>query len=684
MTGRDYANLEVARAALADPHLPTAELLALCFAQPSLRAEAAMHPSADRNLLSWLAAQDDPVVAAAAGVRLSSLNPAPAPFQPAPVQPAFVAQQVASAGPAQAPPAQTPPAQLPPAQTPPAKAPAGSGKVPRWALIGGGAVAAAGAALATWFLVIPMFLGGPASTVSYAPEFRQAPGLTAVNVADSLPGSQEWSTTFYEAGPDLMVGWNSTPDVYEYQYQVKEYGTAVEAREQWDADYALGYADGERCLKRTDADLTWYSSIGEYCDYRTSENLNTTSSGGYAGYGDAVRGLSADPSRDSSAPQVPVKPEPPQLGDNLVGIDLKSAKAAWTWNPADLWPGVTPSIQSLRVEGGIVAVLLGDTADDGDPDANPVHWLATIDAGSGTVKSSLQTGRRDTAGIQWLVGDSLIVLDDKQQLRALNVADLSQEKWKSSAVPMYADEGGYGEVLPGGYVPTDNGYLRASDGQRAEFAIDAGRRGVMLATLSGTEDQLIRLESDTERETQRIAGFDAATNSETWVLDRLSLGAHVRVAGGLLLVMDAGELSAYTVKGKELESRWRYRCASSSCWMTFADDDRVFVSQETELYVFSVRDQGKLIGSVRAQQYSYSFVAKSVLYLVEENGAGSEITAYDLAKEGFPALWRSPVFAGWVSQSSGHLFVDNGARNQLGVLGGDRDDWAALEPRDGP
>ncbi|WP_298132216.1 hypothetical protein [Micropruina sp.] len=690
MTGRDYANLETARAALADPRLPAPELLALCFAQPSLRAEAAMHPSADRNLLGWLAAQDDPVVAATAGVRLNSLGAAPPPIQAppaaAPFQSAFAAQQVP--GQPILPPSAQPAfaaAQQAPAQPAPAQTSVRSGKGRRLALIGGAAAAALAAAAATWFWVIPIFLGGgSAAAVSYAPEFRQAPGLTAVSAIEGLPSSQEWTTSFVEAGPDLMVGWNSTPAVYDYQFEAKEYRSAVEARQQWDADYAVGFADGARCLKRTDADLTWYSSIAEYCEYQTSENLSTTSSGGYAGYGDAVRGLSADPSRDSSAPEVPAKPVPPAIGDNLVGVDLKSAKVAWTWNPADLWEGVTPSIYGFRVSDGVIAVLLADPAENSDEDANPVYWLATLDAKSGAVKSSVQTSRRDAWSIQWLVGDSLIVTNDKQQLRALNVADLSQEKWNSSAVPMYAEEGGYAEVLPGGYLLTDNGYLRASDGQRAEFAIDAGRRGVLLAKLPGTEDQLIRTESDSERETQRIAGFDAGKNSETWVLDRLSLGAHVRVAGGLLLVMDAGELSAYTIKGDELESRWRHRCAASSCWLTFADNDRVVVSEESEVYVLSLREQGKLIGSVRVQPYSYSFVAKSVLYTVEDNGDGHEMIAYDLDKSGFPALWRSAVFAGWVSQPGEHLVIEDSGRAQLGILGGDRDDWRALEPRESP
>ena len=686
MTGRDYAHLESARAALADPRLPAAELLALCFAQPSLRAEAAMHPAADRNLLGWLAAQDDPVVAAAAGVRLNSLGAAPAPVQqpatpvyqplaplPAPVQPpgqpAYAAQPVVTAPPT---------ASTQPGQAAAEPAAVRSGKGSRWALIAGAAAVVVGAAAATWFLVVPMFIGGPAATAAYAPEFREVPGVAAVSAIEGLPGGQEWSTSFYDAGTaDLMVGWNSTPDIYRYQDEAREYGSAVAARKEWDADYAKGYADGEECLKLTD--VKQYSSIAEYCYYQSSQHLSVTSLAGYTGFEDAVAGLAADPSRSGAAPQAPPKPEAPAIGENLVGIDLKSAKVAWTWNPADLWEGVTPSIYGFRASDGVIAVLLADPAETGDTDANPVYWLATLDARSGTVKSSLQTSQRDTSTLHSVVGDTVTVLNDKQQLRGLNVADLSQEKWSTSAVPVF-EEGGYVDVLPGGYLLTENGYLRASDGKPAEFAIDAGRRGVYLSALQGAEGQLIRLEVDYERETQRIAGFDPAANAETWVLDRQSLGAQVQVAGGLLLAVDGGELAAHAIKGDQLESRWRHRCASF-CWISFADGERVFVADEGEISVLSVTE-GKLLGSVRAQEYAYSFVAKSLLYVVERNGDGLEMTAYDMAKSGYPALWRSPVFSGWPMQTAGHLVIDDGPNTQLGILGGDRDDWRALEPRE--
>ena len=85
---------------------------------------------------------------------------------------------------------------------------------------------------------------------------------------------------------------------------------------------------------------------------------------------------------------------------------------------------------------------------------------------------------------------------------------------------------------------------------------------------------------------------------------------------------------------------------------------------------------------MRAQEYAYSFVAKSLLYVVERNGDGLEMTAYDMAKSGYPALWRSPVFSGWPMQTAGHLVIDDGPNTQLGILGGDRDDWRALEPRE--
>jgi hypothetical protein len=67
--GTNWGNLDAARAALSDPKTPTGELLAICLALPSLCAEAALHPSADGDLLSWLSRHEDPIVAAMAQAR---------------------------------------------------------------------------------------------------------------------------------------------------------------------------------------------------------------------------------------------------------------------------------------------------------------------------------------------------------------------------------------------------------------------------------------------------------------------------------------------------------------------------------------------------------------------------------------------------------------------------------------
>lgn len=709
MTDRDFANLDAARAALADPQLSLLELTSLCFAQPGLRAEAALHPAADRSLLSWLAAQDDPVAAAAASVRLAELptavpaapaaapNPAPGPApampaavpsspawsaQPAPTKPAAAAPSPAWS--TQQPPTKPAAASPSPAwsvQPAPAAAKPGGAKLPAWALIGGGALLAVGAAVAAWTLVIPLFWGGSGSPASYAPEFRELPGLSVVSAVEALPAGQEWSTGFYPVGSELMVGWNSTSAVYEYQSQLEEYENATRARQEWDAAYAQGHLDGKRCLTRTDVDLTWYSSIASYCDSNISDNLSNSSAGGWAGYGDAVAGLPADPARSSEAPQVPAKPVPPGIGENLVAVNLSSASLAWSWNPADLWPGVSPSVRSFLVGDDAIAVLLSDPTRVDDSD--PTLMLATIDAKSGAVKSSLETRQRDTTAIEWLVGDAVVVVDDRQQLRALDVSDLTREKWKSSAVPLEPNGWSYPDVLPGGYLPTDNGYLRASDGERAPFAIDAGRRGVLLQVIPGSDGQLVRLEGDAERETLRLAGFDTGNNAETWVLDRLSIQAQFRAAGKLLLVVDQGSLEAYQAKGDQLETSWRYRC-TANCYLAFADHERVFVMDDDELLVLSAQDKGKPLGSVRIGDSSQLLVAKSTMYVVDQHERGAELTAYDLSKSGFPALWRSPGFSGWVRSTDKYLVIEDGLRNQLGILGGDREDWAAVEPTDGP
>lgn len=92
----DWSNPDYARAALADPRLPAAELAAIAAVQPGLWPQVATHPAAYPDLLAWLAAQGVPVP----------------PRQPAPQQP----QAMPMAAPQPAPYGHPIPAQQPPVQ----------------------------------------------------------------------------------------------------------------------------------------------------------------------------------------------------------------------------------------------------------------------------------------------------------------------------------------------------------------------------------------------------------------------------------------------------------------------------------------------------------------------------------------------------------------------------------------
>ncbi|MDR1512292.1 MAG: hypothetical protein LBS56_02245, partial [Propionibacteriaceae bacterium] len=64
----DWKDIADAQAALDDPNLPAADLAAIVKAHKSLRAQAAVHPSAYPDLLDWLDRRNDPVISAAVAV----------------------------------------------------------------------------------------------------------------------------------------------------------------------------------------------------------------------------------------------------------------------------------------------------------------------------------------------------------------------------------------------------------------------------------------------------------------------------------------------------------------------------------------------------------------------------------------------------------------------------------------
>ncbi|MDR1806802.1 MAG: hypothetical protein LBR33_02620 [Propionibacteriaceae bacterium] len=96
----DWSDLTAARAALAQPGLPAAELSAIVQAQPSLGAEVAAHPAAWPALVTWIGQHGDARAQAAAAQRLAAAAaPAPAPAAP----PAVSTPPAAYAPPAQNP-----------------------------------------------------------------------------------------------------------------------------------------------------------------------------------------------------------------------------------------------------------------------------------------------------------------------------------------------------------------------------------------------------------------------------------------------------------------------------------------------------------------------------------------------------------------------------------------------------
>lgn len=673
--GTNWSSLDAARAALADPATPAGELLAICLAHPSQCAEAAMHPAADRDLLLWLSRREDPVVAATAQARLATLPPthhqpvAPAPFD-APAPEAFRRTQSTPRSEA----AQTPPSYQP-AGAPALRPSPSRGRNLILSLVAGAAVLAVVVTGVAAFL--PRFLGG--NSHSYAPDFRERPGIRAVDAQAGLPTSddQRWSTDFTPApGSDIVLAYNSTSAFGEYRQKLAEYNEAAEAYRQWETDYRSGYAAGQECLTKIDQ-VGWYSSMREYCSYNFIENSTVQTPAAGVGFSDAVEGFAANPASPGSdygaAPSVPDRPNAPSVGDNLIGIDLNATSVAWTLNLDKVWPGVQPSGHNGNVDGGRTLVTLNDpTAEEGKGE----RMLAILDVKTGTISASHLS---DGADLSWasLHGDVVVTADEEGNLRGVSASDLVTEKWTTSAQALAtSDQGhGYGLSPPPGYFLTANGYIKLSDGTAAPFARDAGQDGIQLTVLTGTDNDLIRVEPIDEK--YDVAGFDPGANTRTWRLHDLS-GIPTK-AGGLLLAVSTDELAAYSIKGSELERKWSYSC-SEHCTISFADDTRVFVEDfgRQALVILKSAD-GTEIDRIKDPGGYGPVVGKSVAYLSTDD----RLLAYDLDKAGTPTLWRSTNVSGWLTTVGGHLVLQRSDAGILGIIGADGEDWEQFKPAGG-
>lgn len=526
-------------------------------------------------------------------------------------------------------------------------------------------------------IFLPRFVGGHG--YSYAPDFRERPGIRAVDAQEGLPTSddQRWSTDFTPApGSDIVLAYNSTSAFGDYQQKLAEYNEAAEAYRQWETDYRAGYAAGQECLTKTDQ-ISWYSSMREYCSYNFTENSTVQTPAAGVGFNDAAEGFAANPASPGSdydaAPSVPDKPNPPSVGDNLVGIDLNTTKVAWTLNLDTVWPGVQPSGHNGSVDGGRTLVTLNDpTAEEGKGE----RMLAILDVKTGTITASHLS---DVADLSWasLHGDVVVVADDEGNLRGVSASDLVTEKWTTSAQALATSEGshGYGFSPPPGYRLTADGYIKTSDGTAAPFARDAGQDGIQLTVLTGTDNDLIRVEPLDE--TYDVAGFDPGANTQTWRLHDLS-GMPTK-AGGLLLAAATDEVAAYNINGSELERKWRYSC-SEHCTISFADDARVFVEDDgrQSLVILKTAD-GTEIDRIKDAGGYGPVVGKSVAYVRTDD----RLLAYDLDKAGTPTLWRSTNVSGWLTTFGGHLVLQRSDAGLLGIIGADGDDWEQFKPAGG-
>lgn len=686
----DRRDLDAARAALADPRTTPDQLLALCLAQPSLGAEAAMHAAADRPLLGWLAKWEDPVTAATAQARLALL-PGDSPVAPAhpAAGPAFAAASgpFSTATPGQ--PGLVTPAgaglSAPVASVPPSQGSGAPGARPaprpgtrRRLVIGGIAAVVALALAATGVFVVLPWLTGRGGTYNRAPDFREQPGILAVDAIDGLPttGGQTWSTSFTPvSGTGMALAYNWTSAFRDYQEQLSAYNEAAQAYQAWESAYTAGYADGKSCMAAT-VDLTWYSSKQDYCYYHSGDYANTSTSGGDAGFTDATHNLPSTPANPGASmnepPEVPAKPQPPTTGDNLVGIDLKTGKMAWKLDLGSVWPGVNPSGWVNSTDAGRTLLVLSDpAAEEGTAD----RMLVVVDDRTGKATAGKPTDGADLTSAT-LVGDLVVVADSDDNLRALNATDLATQVWTSPAraLAMSGEENPYWLTPPPGYLLTQDGYIKVADGTKADFARDAGQDGIQLTVLEGTRGDLIRVEP--RDAAYDVSGFNSGSNSKTWRLDGLS--AMPRKAGGHLLAVEKDEVTAYRINGSEIEDAWRYSC-TDQCVVTFADDQRVFVEDlgRDEFVILRTSD-GTRLDRVRDVNSGYPTVGTSVVYLQTQN----RIVAYDLEKSGTPTLWRSREVGGWLAVFDGSLVLIDSSSGRLGIIGLDADDWNSFKPTD--
>ena len=623
---------DASRTELADPNLPLARVIEICNQFPDLRPLVAAHPSADAGLLAWLADQpDDPLAAATARHRLAS----------------------------------------PPAPALPEEAPSGSStrrrSIVKPALFVGGVAAIVIAA----FVVVLVLQRGQNGAYNYAPDFpgSKAPGLTATNLASGLSGDKtNWSTSLVDTGVGTLVALDDNTAVFTYRSAVTARQSALAAQRAFDAGYPTGYQSGKNCLTSPDALNSW-SGAATYCQYDVPTIVSTGGDGAQAGYNDAVNALPSNVQGAAARPQVPPAPVKPADGPTLRGLDLKTARVTWSLSAWSVQSDADVVGLTSDTEGLVVALLRAPASSDATSSVS-TETLVAIDAATGQVKSTVPTTSKRVAGFYAAAHGVIAVYDQDGRLSGLSATDLSKQVWTSPAHYPAVEGGMYqGSPLNGEWVLTDNGYLDLRNGTPATFAVDAGRHGIYLQDLPGTKDGVLRIESSATG--TRVTGFDITKNSETWQAPKGATQVHS--AGNLLIMFVDGGVEAYKVHGNNLVLTWRNSdidCGQSGCSLAFVGPDHVVVestaSTEASKWVLRTSD-GTETGTI--QGTGSLLTGKSVMYNVDSDG----LTAYDLSKDGVPAIWRvNGNFT--VSLLSGKLVVRQGTL--AGVMGGQGDDWS--------
>ena len=345
-------------------------------------------------------------------------------------------------------------------------------------------------------------------------------------------------------------------------------------------------------------------------------------------------------------------------GAVITGVDVESAKVAWTHDVAelagwahrdDVWS--SDDVDVVVGDGKVVVFVRA-----GDAEAR----LVVLDGESGRVLD--QTDEESVIG--WIVGvvDGTVVVLVEGDLRGRRVGELDQVAWTRPAGNLYFFAGAKAVlVVDNAWMATDGGYVSVVDGSPADFARETGRDGVHLQLLPGTET-LVRVslyDPGSHESRARVQGYDWERDEVSWKVENVT---SMYGFGDDLVVVRAGWLEAYRIVGDTLDPRWSTRC--EGCWIRFADEGGVAATDETGDLTFRSLREGEVLDSLNTHG-DYWLFGKKVLYSVKDDA----LVAFDRTKPGHPMLWSLPVDLPIVS--GGKLLITG--PQHLGILGAGND-----------